>query len=147
MVKVCSLLVLVLVLVIGVRGVDSDEAAEVVRASRSAVDRFRRLLEQFHPKPPTTSVRLPQPPPAFDPIIVAFYSLPKVALKTQDGKAVALPELIDDGRPVLLNFIYTSCTSICPPMAQIFAATPAMPSHPPPPGPTPTGPTASPTTR
>ncbi|ETS62210.1 hypothetical protein PaG_03785 [Moesziomyces aphidis] len=59
-------------------GVDSDEAAEVVRASRSAVDRFRRLLEQFHPKPPTTSVRLPQPPPAFDPIIVAAppHSLP-----------------------------------------------------------------------
>lgn len=78
MVKVCSLLVLVLVLVIGVGGVDSDEAAEVVRASRSAVDRFRRLLEQFHPKPPTTYVRLPQPPPAFDPIIVAAppHSLP-----------------------------------------------------------------------
>jgi peroxiredoxin len=44
-----------------------------------------------------------------------------VALKTQDGKAVALPELIDDGRPVLLNFIYTSCTAICPPMTRIFA--------------------------
>ena len=48
-------------------------------------------------------------------------TLPKVALKTQDGKAVALPELIDDGRPVLLNFIYTSCTAICPPMTRIFA--------------------------
>ena len=48
-------------------------------------------------------------------------TLPKVALKTQDGKAVVLPELIDDGRPVLLNFIYTSCTAICPPMTRIFA--------------------------
>ncbi len=48
-------------------------------------------------------------------------TLPKVALKTQDGKAVALPELIDDGRPVLLNFIYTSCTAICPPMTAATA--------------------------
>ena len=48
-------------------------------------------------------------------------TLPKVALKTQEGKAVAFPELIDDGRPVLLNFIYTSCTAICPPMTRIFA--------------------------
>lgn len=39
----------------------------------------------------------------------------------QEGKAVAFPELIDDGRPVLLNFIYTNCTAICPPMTRIFA--------------------------
>ncbi|MDD3325691.1 MAG: SCO family protein [Zoogloea sp.] len=51
----------------------------------------------------------------------AKLATPKVALKTQDGKAVALPEVIDDGRPVLLNFIYTTCTAICPPMTRIFA--------------------------
>ncbi len=51
----------------------------------------------------------------------AKLATPKVVLKTQDGKAVSLPELIDDGRPVLLNFIYTTCTAICPPMTRIFA--------------------------
>ena len=29
--------------------------------------------------------------------------------------------LMKRGRPVLLNFIYTSCTAICPPMTRIFA--------------------------
>ncbi|SPO45534.1 uncharacterized protein PSANT_03220 [Moesziomyces antarcticus] len=69
MVKVYA--ILVLVLVVGVGAVNSDEAAEMVRTSRSALDRFRRLLEQFHPRPGPAYVRLPRPPPAFDPIIVA----------------------------------------------------------------------------
>jgi protein SCO1/2 len=29
---------------------------------------------------------------------------------------------VDDGRPVFMNFIYTTCTAICPPMSQTFAA-------------------------
>jgi protein SCO1/2 len=49
------------------------------------------------------------------------YTLPRVSLRSQDGAALALAEAIDDGRPVLLNFIYTSCTAICPPMTRIFA--------------------------
>ncbi len=69
MVKVYALLVLVLV--VGVGAVNSDEAAEMVRTSRSAVDRFRRLLEQFHPQPGPQHVRLPKNPPPIDPIIVA----------------------------------------------------------------------------
>ena len=28
---------------------------------------------------------------------------------------------LDDGRPVLLDFIYTTCTTICPVMSQTFA--------------------------
>ena len=51
----------------------------------------------------------------------APYALPKVMLRDQDGAAVALAQRLDDGRPVLLNFIYTSCTAICPPMTRIFA--------------------------
>jgi protein SCO1/2 len=27
---------------------------------------------------------------------------------------VSLPGELDDGRPVLLNFIFTTCSSICP---------------------------------
>jgi protein SCO1/2 len=38
-----------------------------------------------------------------------------------DGKRMALNEALDDGRPVLLNFIYTSCTAICPVTSQVFA--------------------------
>lgn len=50
-------------------------------------------------------------------------TLPAVRLRTQAGGAAStLAEVIGDDRPVLLNFVFTSCTTICPPMTQIFAA-------------------------
>src|SRR5215831_18471532 len=49
------------------------------------------------------------------------YSVPAVQLVRDDGKVVSLPEEIDDGRPVVLNFIFTTCSSICPLTSQVFA--------------------------
>ena len=49
--------------------------------------------------------------------------LPAVRLRRHDGATVLLPAALGEDQPVLLNFIFTSCTTICPPMAQIFAAT------------------------
>jgi protein SCO1/2 len=49
------------------------------------------------------------------------YQLPEVALVRADGTAVRFPQVIDDGRPVVLNFIYTSCTAICPLLSQTFS--------------------------
>ena len=48
------------------------------------------------------------------------YTLPALKLTRADGKRIALAEAIDDGRPVLLNFIYTSCNAICPVTSQVF---------------------------
>jgi len=42
------------------------------------------------------------------------YAIPDVRLVRQDGVAVNLGEELNDGRPVVLSFIYTSCTSVCP---------------------------------
>jgi len=42
------------------------------------------------------------------------YETPDVSLVRADGKRVSLPQELDDGRPVLLNFIFTTCSSICP---------------------------------
>lgn len=42
------------------------------------------------------------------------YQTPDIRLVRQDGKAVSLRRELDDGRPVLLNFIFTTCSSICP---------------------------------
>lgn len=50
------------------------------------------------------------------------YRLPTVKLVRADGKRVDFPADIDDGRPVLVNFIYTTCTAICPVMTHIFSA-------------------------
>ncbi len=49
------------------------------------------------------------------------YAVPSVQLVRQDGKAVSLPDEMNDGRPVLLNFIFTTCTDICPMMSSVFA--------------------------
>lgn len=50
------------------------------------------------------------------------YALPDVALAREDGTGVRFPADIDDGRPVVLNFIFTTCTAICPLLSQTFAA-------------------------
>src|SRR6266853_5832955 len=42
------------------------------------------------------------------------YETPAVTLIREDGKRVSLPQELNDGRPVLLNFIFTTCSSICP---------------------------------
>jgi protein SCO1/2 len=49
------------------------------------------------------------------------YPIPAVPLVRDDGKVVSLPAELNDGRPVVLNFIYTTCSSICPLMSQTFA--------------------------
>jgi protein SCO1/2 len=49
------------------------------------------------------------------------HTIPAVQLVRDDGKRVTLPEEMDDGRPVVLNFIFTSCSSVCPVMSEVFA--------------------------
>ena len=49
------------------------------------------------------------------------YSVPAVTLVREDGKVVSLPQEMNDGRPVVLNFIFTSCGSTCPLMSQVLA--------------------------
>jgi protein SCO1/2 len=48
------------------------------------------------------------------------YTVPAVRLVRDDGRSVSLPEEMNDGRPVVLNFIFTSCSSVCPLMSQVF---------------------------
>jgi protein SCO1/2 len=52
----------------------------------------------------------------------AQYEIPRVKLLRADGKSVWLADELDDGRPVVLDFIYTTCTSICPLSSQTFSA-------------------------
>jgi protein SCO1/2 len=51
---------------------------------------------------------------------VVQYTLPHVTLVRDDGKSVDLAAELDDGRPVVVNFVYTSCTTICPMSSQVF---------------------------
>jgi len=49
------------------------------------------------------------------------YAVPAVRLVRDDGKIVSLPDEMNDGRAVVLNFIFTTCTTICPMMSSTFA--------------------------
>jgi len=52
---------------------------------------------------------------------VVAYTVPRLKLVRDDGSAVSLDREVDDGRPVVLNFIYTTCTTICPLTSQVFS--------------------------
>jgi protein SCO1/2 len=62
--------------------------------------------------------------PAARPHLVAStfeYTVPSVNLTRDDGKVVRLPDEMNDGRPVVLNFIFTTCSSVCPLLSQVMA--------------------------
>lgn len=52
---------------------------------------------------------------------IADYKLPQIQLVREDGKNVSLIEELNDGRPLVLNFMYTTCTEICPLTSKTFA--------------------------
>jgi len=54
-------------------------------------------------------------------VSVVGYAVPDVWLVRDDGQRVSLPRELDDGRTVVLNFIYTTCPGVCPMMSAVFA--------------------------
>ena len=52
---------------------------------------------------------------------VETYAVPAIELIDQTGTAVDLQALLDTNQPVALNFIFTTCTTICPVMTATFA--------------------------
>ena len=50
------------------------------------------------------------------------YSIPDLTLRDVAGEPVPLRGLLDRGMPTLLQFIFTTCTTICPIMGATFAS-------------------------
>jgi len=51
---------------------------------------------------------------------VATYDIPDVQLQDANGAEVSLRTVFDGKEPVILNFIFTTCTTICPVMSATF---------------------------
>lgn len=51
----------------------------------------------------------------------AAYVLPQVTLRDQAGRPVSIRDLEQDSGPLAVNFIFTTCTTICPVMSATFA--------------------------
>jgi len=54
-------------------------------------------------------------------VSTARYTVPEVDLVDESGEKVSLRGLLEGDRPVALNFIFTTCTTICPVMTATFA--------------------------
>jgi protein SCO1/2 len=54
-------------------------------------------------------------------VSTAGYKVPDLTVVRDDGRPVSLVKELDDGRPVVMNFIYTTCPGICPVMSQTFS--------------------------
>jgi protein SCO1/2 len=52
------------------------------------------------------------------------YSVPDVTLVDQNAKPVRLRDMLAADEPVMINFIFTTCTAICPVMSSIFSDVP-----------------------
>jgi protein SCO1/2 len=50
------------------------------------------------------------------------YTIPQVQLVRDDGRSVSLASELNDGRPVVMNFIFTTCETTCPLSSQTFTA-------------------------
>jgi len=51
---------------------------------------------------------------------VVDFRVPELSLVRDDGKKVSTTQEFDDGRPVFMNFIFTSCPGICPLLSESF---------------------------
>ena len=49
------------------------------------------------------------------------YTMPSTRLVREDGKTITLSEELNDGRAVVLSFVYTTCTEICPLTSETFS--------------------------
>jgi protein SCO1/2 len=54
-------------------------------------------------------------------LTTADYNVPQISLVRDDNRRISLPDEMNDGRPVILNFIYTACTAVCPITSRSFA--------------------------
>src|SRR5690242_14807902 len=54
-------------------------------------------------------------------ITAVAYQIPDIELIRDDGKRVSLLSEMNDGRAVVVNFIFTACSSFCPLSSQTLA--------------------------
>jgi protein SCO1 len=66
------------------------------------------------------NVEMDNPAPEFTRSIVN-YDIPNVEVIRKDGKKLAFIKEIDDGRPIIMNFIFASCSAICPMLSHVFS--------------------------
>ena len=70
---------------------------------------------------PTSTADAPAPAEAHETHDTSKMSIPDVELLDQDGRKVRFYTDLVKGKTVAVNFIFTTCTTICPPLGATFA--------------------------
>jgi protein SCO1/2 len=52
---------------------------------------------------------------------IGNYKVPDVSVVRQDGQKLSFIKELDDGRPIVMNFIFASCSAICPMLSHVFS--------------------------
>lgn len=70
----------------------------------------------------------PAAPAAANPLprLERHYSLPALRVQRADGVTLALKDALFDGRPVVLSFMFSSCSTVCPITNQTLVAFESM---------------------
>jgi protein SCO1/2 len=55
------------------------------------------------------------------PRTLEYYKIPDVTLLNQDGEKITMQSLVDSDKPLIIDFIYTTCTTVCPVLSAGFA--------------------------
>jgi len=71
--------------------------------------------------PPCHEVKQPEKGKARYTKSLARYDLPELSLIDQDGNRVDVAALADASDPVVVTFVFTTCTTICPVMTATFS--------------------------
>ncbi len=85
---------------------------QTVRAADSPMDPHAHHHHMMHAGSTTTATTAK----------TVDYKVPSIKLVRADGRAVDLATELSDPRAVLMNFIFTSCTTICPVMSHVFTS-------------------------
>jgi cytochrome oxidase Cu insertion factor (SCO1/SenC/PrrC family) len=67
-----------------------------------------------------TEEKAPAETPASDPAAVSSMRIPDVAVQDQNGKSLNFYTDLVKGKVVAINFVFTTCTTICPPLTATF---------------------------
>lgn len=60
------------------------------------------------------------PAPDYIRSIINNYIIPDIEVINKDDKKLSLIRELDDGRPIVMNFIFASCSAICPMLSHVF---------------------------
>ena len=79
-----------------------------------------QMVLRFTPDKPAREAPAESPSTTMEPGSVSSLRIPDVTVQDQNGKSLSFYSDLVKGKVVAINFIFTTCTTICPPLSATF---------------------------